>query len=185
MVIHLSDLGLLGFHGSLSELPEGWLDKFLSDTREWANSNSWLGGDEPLWAAILYDKPQNSQIWTPDKDITPPWVNLSPSYLLLAEELISKGKHLSGLNWRDFEKLIGYLLEQDGWDVNVTQATKDGGIDIVATKNASSREFAWLKFTGDVAVDSITNHSAPVWFDYLKSESFTQLLKNQNLQRLS
>ena len=135
LVIHLSDPGLLGFNGNLAQISDGWLVEFRNNTRDWANSNSWLGGDEPIWVTILYGEPENTEIWTPEREIIPQWLDLSPSYLLLAKELIAKGKHLSGLNWRDFENLIGYLLEKDGWEVNVTQATKDGGIDVIALKN--------------------------------------------------
>jgi restriction system protein len=62
---------------------------------------------------------------------------MSPSYLLIAKKLLESGKSLSMLQWREFEHLIGDLLEKDGWKVIVTQATKDGGVDIIANKEDS------------------------------------------------
>lgn len=86
---------------------------------------------------LLEDRiPEESKLWKPNKEIlVPSWVEKSPSYILLALELLRDGKSLSELHWRDFEKLIGDLLESDGWTVFVTQKTRDGGIDIVATKS--------------------------------------------------
>ena len=39
------------------------------------------------------------------------------------------------MKWRDFEKLVGELLESDGWIVEVTKQTRDGGIDVVASRD--------------------------------------------------
>lgn len=88
-------------------------------------------------AALLEKtKPNEPKIWKPsDQIVVPPWVGTTPSYILLAKDLLQHGELLSGLNWRDFEKLIGDLLEFDGWLVQVTQATRDGGIDVVAIKS--------------------------------------------------
>lgn len=136
LVEQLTDPGLLGFNSKFAESTDDWLNEFRTLTIEWARNNSWLAGDEPLISYITYDKPEKVELWTPEKSITiPSWVQLSPTYLLIAKELISKGKHLSELNWRDFENLIGYLLEKDGWQVEVTQGSKDGGIDLIAIKN--------------------------------------------------
>lgn len=59
----------------------------------------------------------------------------SPTYILLAIDLLRQGKLLSELAWRDFEKLIGDLLESEGWQVQVTKATRDGGLDVVTMRN--------------------------------------------------
>ncbi|WP_234571310.1 restriction endonuclease [Rhodohalobacter sp. 614A] len=135
LVEQLSNPGLLGFHSKFGEATDEWISAFREMTEDWANNNSWLGGDEPIWVQIIYGSPDSSELWAPSNElITPSWVDLSPSYFLIAKDLIEKGKHLSELTWRDFENLIGYLLENDGWKVNVTQATKDGGIDVIGIK---------------------------------------------------
>ena len=36
------------------------------------------------------------------------------------------------IHWKDFEKLLGELLEQEGWRVQITRSSKDGGIDLIA-----------------------------------------------------
>lgn len=126
---------LLGLLDKYAEVSNEWVDEFIKVTKEWSETNSWLGGDEVIWPSILSINPFNTNIWTPSKDtVTPNWAEVSPSYLLLAKELIEKGGSLSKLNWRDFENLIGHLLEKDGWNVTVTKASKDGGIDVIATK---------------------------------------------------
>ena len=54
---------------------------------------------------------------------------------VLAADLLKHGRLLSELHWREFEKLIATLLEQFGWDVELTRGSKDGGIDVIAIKN--------------------------------------------------
>ncbi|HEX8245932.1 MAG TPA: restriction endonuclease [Longimicrobium sp.] len=39
------------------------------------------------------------------------------------------------LSWRTFERLLADLLEEFGFEVELTQGTKDGGIDVIAVKN--------------------------------------------------
>ena len=52
----------------------------------------------------------------------------------MAADLLKAGKLLSELHWREFEELIGHLLESEGWRVTVTRGTKDGGLDVIAVK---------------------------------------------------
>lgn len=42
---------------------------------------------------------------------------------------------LDDLSWRDFEKLISSLLEKEGYDVELMKGSKDGGVDVLATRN--------------------------------------------------
>lgn len=54
----------------------------------------------------------------------------------MAADLLREGKALHELrNWRDFEELVAYLLEQDGWTVELTKPAKDDGVDVVAVKS--------------------------------------------------
>ena len=78
--------------------------------------------------------PVESELWTPSTSPAPLWLNATPTYVLLAFELVQQGKLLSELPWRQFEQLIAQLLEGDGWQVTLTQATRDGGVDVLATK---------------------------------------------------
>ena len=44
---------------------------------------------------------------------------------------------LHGLTPRKFEHLIAELLNRDGWEIEVTQASRDGGKDVIATLRTS------------------------------------------------
>ncbi|MDM8158995.1 restriction endonuclease [Labilibaculum sp. K2S] len=131
----LLDPGLLGFQFKKAKVDTAWLKEFEENTVDWSNNQTWLASDEPWLITIPNREPEESLIWKPDSIIKPNWLSNSPSYLLLAEDLIRKGKLLSQMNWRDFEKLIAYLLEQDGWDIELTKATRDGGVDVIAIRN--------------------------------------------------
>lgn len=133
LMMQLSDPGLLGFHNNFGETSQEWLDEFISNTKSWASTSSWLAGDAPWWPFAQKIVADKVDLWTPENKI-PTWVYSSPSYIYITQELIKNGKCISELHWRDFEKLIGHLLEKDGWTVDVTQASKDGGVDVIATK---------------------------------------------------
>ncbi len=53
----------------------------------------------------------------------------------MLRKLQEQGSGLDDLSWREFEKLIAALLEKDGYVVELMQGSKDGGVDVVATKN--------------------------------------------------
>ena len=78
--------------------------------------------------------PSESLLWTPSDDVKPVWLENIPSYEILAADIVRGGRLLEELEWRDFEQLIGSLLEKEGWTVEVTQGTRDGGIDVIATR---------------------------------------------------
>jgi len=59
---------------------------------------------------------------------------LSPSYSVL-DTLLAQSVNIDDLHWRQFEKLIAGLLEVDGYEVELMEGTKDGGIDVVAIKD--------------------------------------------------
>jgi hypothetical protein len=71
--------------------------------------------------------------WKPS-DPPPLWVSQSPSYLLLAHKLLKEGRSLSEMHWKKFENLVGELLEKEGWEIELTKGSKDGGVDVVAKK---------------------------------------------------
>ncbi|WP_196485219.1 restriction endonuclease [Burkholderia anthina] len=59
---------------------------------------------------------------------------LSPSYSVL-NSLLARSCNVDDLHWRQFEKLIAELLEEDGYEVELMEGTKDGGVDVVAFKD--------------------------------------------------
>lgn len=59
---------------------------------------------------------------------------LSPSYSVL-HTLLAKSGNVDDLHWRLFEKLIAELLEADGYEVELMEGTKDGGVDVIAIKD--------------------------------------------------
>lgn len=132
----LTDPGLLGFNTIRARANNEWIYEFEQKVRDWANNNSWLSADLPwnkLDNNILADE---SSIWIPENSIVRPlWVSASPSFIVIAAELLRSGRLLSEMKWQDFESLIGWLLESDGWQVDITKQTRDGGIDVIATKN--------------------------------------------------
>ena len=58
----------------------------------------------------------------------------SPSLQLL-KNLHEKRISLFEVGWRDFEKLVAELLEQDGYEIELGKGTKDRGVDIRARKH--------------------------------------------------
>jgi restriction system protein len=134
IIEHLIDPGFLGFSSKTLVVDEQWLEDFKYSIKEWAETNTWLGADD-TWMVLAPQRiPKSTQIWTPTESIRPSWVDMSPACLILAADLLRNGKLLCEMNWRNFEELIGVLLEKEGWKVEVTQATRDGGIDVVAIK---------------------------------------------------
>jgi len=133
----LIDPGFLGYSAKTANIDEGWLSDFVRDTRSWAENNSWLCADAPWREHIVYRTPSSSEIWTPDTEVRPLWLDSTPSCVILARELLRTGRLLSDLHWRSFEDLIGHLLESEGWSVEVTRGSRDGGIDVIASANDS------------------------------------------------
>lgn len=59
---------------------------------------------------------------------------LAPSVPLLAK-VQRKLLGLDDLGWRQFEQLIAQMLEFDGYRVELMNGTKDGGVDVVASRD--------------------------------------------------
>lgn len=58
----------------------------------------------------------------------------SPSLTILSK-LQKRIQTLDQLDWREFEILISELLASDGYEIELMRGTKDGGMDVVATKD--------------------------------------------------
>lgn len=129
----LTQPSLLGFEARLVSVRVEWFEEFRENIRNWAETETWLGADMLDIEMIVNPEPANSLIWRPSLTGTKPsWIEKSPSALMIAADLLKHGRLLSELSWRDFEKLIAELLEQSGWEIELTHGSKDGGIDVVA-----------------------------------------------------
>lgn len=133
LVKQLTDPGLLGFLNNTARIQGNWKREFIENVNRWATNEIWLHASTVEFINNPFFSSYESAIWLPDSFV-PTWLNTSPTYYLIAEKLIKEGKMLSEMHWRDFEKLIGFLLEKEGWIVEVTRGTKDGGIDIISKK---------------------------------------------------
>lgn len=139
-VAHLVDpTGYLGMFGSTATVSDAWLSEFKEHVSDWASTQEWAAADlipyhDPGDTA---PPPDDHELFMPPDLLNgyPTWFSNCPAHLLLAEQLIRKGRVLSELHWRDFEKLIGELLETQGWEVTLMKGSKDGGIDVLAEKS--------------------------------------------------
>ena len=131
----LLDPGFLGFDAKTARATTSWPRTFRRNVRDWAENESWLAADQPWRDWVVERRPVESTLWQPGEASQPGWLASSPAALLLAADLLRAGRLLSELPWRRFEELIGALLEAEGWSVKVTRPSKDGGVDVVATKN--------------------------------------------------
>lgn len=133
LATHIGDPGLLGYSANNANVSEDWEDEFIEKTKKWKDSELWLGPSKLKFIHLFNFSADRCEFWTPEL-IVPAWLDTTPSYLLIAQNILNEGRCLSEMNWRDFENLIGILLENDGWKVEVTRGTKDGGIDVIAKK---------------------------------------------------
>ena len=130
----LSDPGFLGFFSKTANVNEEWLDEFKGNIKDWSSNNSWVGADLPWLDYNPNNSSPDSEIWYSGQIIKPLWLGSTPSYLILANKLLKDGRLLNELEWREFEKIIAFLLEREGWSVKLTKETRDGGIDVIASR---------------------------------------------------
>ena len=133
----LVDPGLLGFFAKRAHATPEWIAEFKDNLSSWAENQSWLAADLPWVAVMPRIEPSKSELWIPGASPQPGWLSTTPAALVLAANLLRDGKLLSEMKWRDFEELIGALLEDDGWTVTVTQPSRDGGFDVLAVRSDS------------------------------------------------
>lgn len=149
----LVEPGLLGFLASTARLNVDVLTAFLNHCKDWSQNESWLGGDNTFsqydWRFDVDDGnelrsgtgeinflklPDSSKTWKGDVP-QPGWLRMYPPIFLKALDAMREMGGLHHLEWRDFEVLLGELLEMEGWHVLVTEPSKDGGIDVIASKH--------------------------------------------------
>lgn len=56
-----------------------------------------------------------------------------------ARKKAKRSRSLKGLDWRDFEHLVGQLFQEKGYEVEVNQGTKDGGVDLLLRGRMGAR----------------------------------------------
>ncbi len=88
----------------------------------------------------ILEYPTNKGAIFIDYDITIPEIiafekNLSLINNELYIQLINNPELIKTMNWRVFETLLANILETFGYDIELMQGTKDGGIDIIAFSN--------------------------------------------------
>jgi DNA-directed RNA polymerase specialized sigma24 family protein len=73
---------------------------------------------------------------------------LSPKVIVanaaLAEQLKAHPESVRALTPRQFERLIAEIVEDWGWNVQLTPATRDGGFDLLATVDTELGRLMWL-----------------------------------------
>lgn len=136
-VLHLTEPGLLGYQLSTAHATDEWLEEFRELVTSWASTKEWEAADLVRYHVFSqFDGPlPERRVWTPSAELDLALFSSAPNHLLLADQLLREGRLLSELGWREFEKLIGELLESQGWSVTVMRGSKDGGIDVLSEKN--------------------------------------------------
>lgn len=136
LVSQLTDPGLLGFFHSTAKIYGNWKSEFLEKVKLWTESYYWLRSPKLFSFNAPFFEADEKEIWTPEINL-PVWLTSTNSYLLIAQQILESKGRLEDLHHTDFEKLIGELLEKNGWRVTVTRGSKDGGIDVIANKTDS------------------------------------------------
>ena len=143
--VSISRLALLGAEG-LDQLHPGseqFIQRYISDIlqrheirgtpAEWALSVA--GG---IKAGLIRQR----TLFVPNKQVIEVVGSLSRR---LIEEVRKCPSSLHAIGWRDFEELVAEILRANGWSVELTQPSKDGGYDILGVKtDALGIPNAWI-----------------------------------------
>ena len=66
--------------------------------------------------------------------LPPPPILVIETWKEIIDAIARDSGRLFSLSWAKFEDLIAYLMDSFGWDIEPLARTKDGGVDIVATR---------------------------------------------------
>ena len=121
---------------SIIEISQSILDKFRDDVKNWSGTNHWMGADDTFLIAQIIQASHEEYFI---QDFQKPLVTnnlaiFSPSITVL-ERLHRQQAKLDTITWRELEKLIAELLDNEGYEVKLGKGSKDGGADIIAFKN--------------------------------------------------
>ncbi len=119
---------------------------------DWATNPTWLGGDTlltddgqeiPYNTVFMDTKPKNVPINRHKEERyehlelfgeTAQKISILAPHIGILQKLAEKAIDIDSLRWRELEELIAELLDKDGYKVQLGQGSKDGGADIIATK---------------------------------------------------
>lgn len=101
-------------------------------------------GDIPIvnwnWSEIskvLSGEAHTLEYKAPEDSLESPIIQLD--FSKISEELttyiLSNPRAMHNISPRKFEELVAYIMEKHGYEVTLTQQSKDGGVDIFALKN--------------------------------------------------
>lgn len=101
-------------------------------------------GDVPIvnwnWneiSKILSGEAHTLDYKAPDEELESPIIQLD--FSKISEELtayiLNNPRAMHDISPRRFEELVAYIMEKHGYEVTLTQQSRDGGIDILALKN--------------------------------------------------
>ena len=116
----------------LEELqPIIWLDKSSALNR---SQGDLIRIFEEILESARERPPENEDLATTNKEATSSYLSVSLRQIdiLLYKELQRNEELLKSLDWRVFEHLLADMLETFGYEVELMQGTKDGGVDVVA-----------------------------------------------------
>jgi hypothetical protein len=138
-ILNASDIERVNF-------PSDTYDGFLRYIENSASTDAWLGGKghRTLVSKPIVPEKIRETTFTPEdlqntrtlNDLTIHSPSLSILGLLFRQRI-----DVDRLGWRDFEKLVAELLESEGYDVELQRGTKDGGVDIIASKSLPTAGF--------------------------------------------
>jgi len=142
------------------ELDKEEFEEFLESVDMWTDNETWLGGDGGLltddgteisvWEAVGYVSQRNLPV-THKEQIrydhlelfgeTSQRISMLAPHLGVLQKLAERAIDIDNLRWRELEELIAELLEKDGYIVQLGKGIKDGGADIIATKEIENIGF--------------------------------------------
>jgi HJR/Mrr/RecB family endonuclease len=142
------------------ELDKEEFEEFLESVDMWTDNETWLGGDGGLltddgteisvWEAVGFVSQRNLPV-THKEQIrydhlelfgeTSQRISMLAPHLGVLQKLAERAIDIDNLRWRELEELIAELLEKDGYIVQLGKGIKDGGADIIATKEIENIGF--------------------------------------------
>lgn len=126
--------GFLGFMAKKAKVSQKWLDKFKNDISVWSEDNSWIGADDSTQVfGFNIPSSDDGDIWYPNQEKLD-WVNSSRAFSLVSAEVSNKGHLLTEMPPDDFKKTAGLVFKEEGWNVDESKETREGGVDIMTSK---------------------------------------------------
>lgn len=94
-----------------------------------------IRGDIP---SLAYERDTDASAKNPSSIILLDFKDIAAA---ITREIDNQPDALHSLSPRQFEQLVAYLMEQRGYEVRLTQQSRDGGVDIFAVQKSDYGEF--------------------------------------------